>query len=181
MGNPPTHKGPTMTTDRDLRTLASEITANLDAFIGKLEAAIEKLGKPSNARLEIDPLVSAISPVVKGTWVTVDSVRSLLASGMSWSDLLRVHPELELDDIQACLDYEVERVNARKKRGEKEKDDPVAIMRRVERNRAPRPLVLKHECQSCGTYFRDAKMMAMYGGMCPDCVKNNLQKKGEEG
>jgi uncharacterized protein (DUF433 family) len=45
--------------------------------------------------------------VIKGTWVTVSQVVSLIVDGWSWSDILRTHPELTEDDIRICLAYTV--------------------------------------------------------------------------
>lgn len=59
-------------------------------------------------RLAIDPNVSPDSPTVKGTWVTVSHVVSLIVDGWSWSDIMRSHPELTEDDIRACLAYQIE-------------------------------------------------------------------------
>lgn len=59
-------------------------------------------------RLTLDTNVSATSPVVRGTWVTVNHVVTLVVDGWSWSDILRDHPELAEADIRACLTYAVE-------------------------------------------------------------------------
>lgn len=59
-------------------------------------------------RLVIDPNVSKTSPVVRGTWVTVSHVTSLVVDGWTWSDILRTHPELTEDDIRTCLAYTAE-------------------------------------------------------------------------
>jgi len=59
-------------------------------------------------RLVFDFNVSETSPVVKGTWVTVGHVVSLIVDGWSWSDVLRAHPELTEDDVRTCLAYTVE-------------------------------------------------------------------------
>jgi uncharacterized protein (DUF433 family) len=58
-------------------------------------------------RLVFDVEVSDHSPVVKGTWITVSQVVSLILDGWSWSDILRAHPELAEDDIRVCLAYTV--------------------------------------------------------------------------
>jgi uncharacterized protein (DUF433 family) len=58
-------------------------------------------------RLAFDTNVSEHSPVVKGTWVTVGHVVSLIVDGWSWSEILRTHPELNVDDIRTCLSYTV--------------------------------------------------------------------------
>ncbi|MGE3821289.1 MAG: DUF433 domain-containing protein [Isosphaeraceae bacterium] len=59
-------------------------------------------------RLTVDPNVSQVSPVVRGTWVTAEQVVSLIVDGWTWSDVLRTHPELTEDDIRACLSYTVD-------------------------------------------------------------------------
>ena len=56
-------------------------------------------------RLVFDDEVSDESPVVKGTWVTVNQVVSLIVDGSTWADILRSHPELSEDDIRACVCY----------------------------------------------------------------------------
>lgn len=62
-------------------------------------------------RLVFDFNVSETSPVVKGTWVTVGHVVSLIIDGWSWSDVLRTHPELTEDDVRICLAYTVDQDN----------------------------------------------------------------------
>lgn len=46
--------------------------------------------------------------IVKGTFVTVGYVVSLIVDGWSWREILTRHPELCEDDIRACLNYAVE-------------------------------------------------------------------------
>ncbi len=58
-------------------------------------------------RLVYDFDVSDISPVVKGTWITVGHVVSLIVDGSTWADILRSHPELTEDDIRICMAYAV--------------------------------------------------------------------------
>lgn len=43
--------------------------------------------------------------MVKGTLITVNSIVSLVIEGWAWQDILKTHPELEEDDIKACLMY----------------------------------------------------------------------------
>jgi uncharacterized protein (DUF433 family) len=59
-------------------------------------------------RLTFDPKTSDDSPVVKGTWITVDHITSLIVDNWSWADILRSHPELTEDDIRSCLSYAIE-------------------------------------------------------------------------
>ena len=61
--------------------------------------------------LVMDPSVSDTSPVVKGTWVTVGHVVSLIVDGWTWGDILRTHPELTEEDIRVCLAYTIAQDN----------------------------------------------------------------------
>ena len=58
-------------------------------------------------RLAYDFDVSDLSPVVKGTWITVSHVVSLIVDGATWADILRSHPELCEADIRMCVAYAV--------------------------------------------------------------------------
>ncbi len=62
-------------------------------------------------RLIFDFNVSETSPVVKGTWVTVGHVVSLIVDGWTWGDILRTHPELSEEDIRVCLAYTIAQDN----------------------------------------------------------------------
>jgi uncharacterized protein (DUF433 family) len=64
-------------------------------------------------RLVLDANVSEDSPVVKGTWVTVSQIVSLIVDGFTWADILRSHPELVEDDIRACLAFAIEQESDR--------------------------------------------------------------------
>ena len=56
-------------------------------------------------RIVLDPAVMAGKPVVRGTRVTVERVLTLLAQGLSITELLKEHPYLTEDDVRACLAY----------------------------------------------------------------------------
>ncbi len=56
-------------------------------------------------RLVFDENVSADSPTVKGTWVTVAQIVTLIVDGFTWADILRTHPELTEDDVRVCLAF----------------------------------------------------------------------------
>ncbi len=58
-------------------------------------------------RLVFDFTISERSPVVRGTWITVHYVVSLIVDGWTWADILRSHPELTEEDIRTCLAYTV--------------------------------------------------------------------------
>ncbi len=65
------------------------------------------------SRLVMDLEVSDSSPVIRGTWITVEQVISRIVEGWTWDDLLRDHPELTTDDIRACLAFTIEDEEAR--------------------------------------------------------------------
>lgn len=48
-------------------------------------------------------------PCVRGLRITVSDVLEYLASGMSEDEILREFPELERDDIRACLAFAADR------------------------------------------------------------------------
>ena len=73
----------------------------------------EPLAENWQGRLIFDFNVSEASPVVKGTWVTVGHVVSLIVDGWTWGDILRTHPELTEEDIRVCLAYTVARTTAK--------------------------------------------------------------------
>jgi uncharacterized protein (DUF433 family) len=58
-----------------------------------------------HARIHADPRILAGKPVVKGTRIAVDLVLEELAHNPDVSELLAAHPDLTLDDVQACLAY----------------------------------------------------------------------------
>ena len=81
-----------------------------DELPGGLEASDDEV--PSwRDRLVYDFDVSDISPVVKGTWVTVSHVVSLIVDGWTWADILRSHPELAEEDIRICVAYAMDEEN----------------------------------------------------------------------
>ncbi|MES2621230.1 MAG: DUF433 domain-containing protein [Bacteroidota bacterium] len=50
-------------------------------------------------------------PCVRGMRIRVVDVLELLASGMSQQQILEEHPDLEADDIKACLLFAASRAN----------------------------------------------------------------------
>jgi uncharacterized protein (DUF433 family) len=82
------------------RTTRDEVLAELRELTRPAPVALSE-------NLEMDPEISETEPVVKGTFVTVSHVISLIVDGWHWSDILRTHPELDEDDIRACLTHTV--------------------------------------------------------------------------
>ncbi len=60
-------------------------------------------------RIAIVPQVRFGKPCVRGTRISVGDVLGYLAGGMREDELLQDFPQLERDDIRACLAYAAER------------------------------------------------------------------------
>lgn len=58
--------------------------------------------------LEFDENISGLYPVVKGTFVTVGHIVSLVVDGYDEAGILKTHPELSAEDVRACYEYAVE-------------------------------------------------------------------------
>jgi uncharacterized protein (DUF433 family) len=60
-------------------------------------------------RIHIDPEIRFGKPCVRGTRVTVGEVLGFLAAGASEIDLLADFPQLNHEDVLACLGFAAER------------------------------------------------------------------------
>lgn len=60
-------------------------------------------------RIAIEPGKRGGRPCVRSLRITVYDVLGWLASGMSEADILRDHPDLEREDIRACLEFAADR------------------------------------------------------------------------
>ena len=60
-------------------------------------------------RIAIVPQVRFGKPCVRGTRISVGDVLGYLAGGMTESEILQDFPQLERDDIRACLAFAAER------------------------------------------------------------------------
>jgi len=56
-------------------------------------------------RIVVDMQVMHGKPVIAGTRIPVYVVLNLLAGGFSPEQVLKEHPDLTLEDVQACLAY----------------------------------------------------------------------------
>ncbi len=56
-------------------------------------------------RITFDPQIMGGRACIRGMRITVSLVLKLLASNMTTSEILEAYPYLELEDIQACLNY----------------------------------------------------------------------------
>lgn len=60
-------------------------------------------------RITIEPGKRGGKPCIRSLRITVYDVLGWLAAGMSHDEILRDHPDLEADDIKACLEFAAER------------------------------------------------------------------------
>ena len=60
-------------------------------------------------RITIEPGKRGGKPCVRGLRITVYDVLGWLAAGMQEQEILRDYPDLEPDDIRACLAFAAER------------------------------------------------------------------------
>ncbi len=56
-------------------------------------------------RISANPAIFGGKPIIRGMRISVELILSLLAQGASWEELLDDYPDLEREDIQACLAY----------------------------------------------------------------------------
>lgn len=56
-------------------------------------------------RIAVDPSVMHGKPTIRGLRLSVQSVLELLASGMSFDEVLADYPDLQRDDLLAALEY----------------------------------------------------------------------------
>ena len=56
-------------------------------------------------RITIDPEICHGKPTIRGLRYPVDTMLELLASGMSFEELINDYPDLEREDFLACLEY----------------------------------------------------------------------------
>jgi uncharacterized protein (DUF433 family) len=56
-------------------------------------------------RITVNPAIFGGKPIVRGMRISVELILSLLAQGETVESLLADYPDLEPDDIRACLAY----------------------------------------------------------------------------
>ncbi len=56
-------------------------------------------------RITVNPAIFGGKPIIRRMRLSVELILSLLAQGETWEDLRTDYPDLEPEDIQACLAY----------------------------------------------------------------------------
>ncbi|HMO65014.1 MAG TPA: DUF433 domain-containing protein, partial [Verrucomicrobiota bacterium] len=64
-------------------------------------------------RITVDPATMTGLPCLRGLRIPVTTVLGLLAAGATPAEVLREYPDLEADDVQACLAYAAWRLRER--------------------------------------------------------------------
>jgi len=59
--------------------------------------------------ITIDPTVRSGKPCIRGLRITVYDILNMLASGMTYDEILEDYPKLTLNDIFASLQYAADR------------------------------------------------------------------------
>ncbi len=65
-------------------------------------------------RITTDPNVMVGKPTIRGIRITVEQILNAVAAGVTTKDLLEDYPELEEEDIRACLLYAARSVTEEK-------------------------------------------------------------------
>lgn len=65
--------------------------------------AAQHLFQQLRDRIQIDPLILAGKPVIRGTRIPVSLILNLLAHGASFDQIVDDYPVLTFDDIRAAL------------------------------------------------------------------------------
>ena len=56
-------------------------------------------------RITVDPRIFGGKPIIRGMRISVEMILGQLAHGVSVDEILKDYPDLEKDDILACLAY----------------------------------------------------------------------------
>jgi len=56
-------------------------------------------------RITANPTIFGGKPIIRGMRISVELILSLLAQGENWDNIIADYPDLEIDDIRACLAY----------------------------------------------------------------------------
>lgn len=56
-------------------------------------------------RITVNPAIFQGKPIIRGMRIKVENVLALLEQGVTVQDILEDYPELEPDDIRACIAY----------------------------------------------------------------------------
>lgn len=85
--------------------------------VGRIDAALARIRLESGAvaeqRIIVDHRIMGGVPCVGGTRIPVSTVVALVASGLTTEQIRADYPQLDADDIRACLAYAARAVDER--------------------------------------------------------------------
>ncbi len=64
----------------------------------------------NSERITVNPGVMGGKPTIRGMRITVGTITGLMASGLSFQEILDLYPDLEEMDLRAALSYATWRV-----------------------------------------------------------------------
>jgi len=56
-------------------------------------------------RVSVNPKIFNGKPIIRGMRIKVETILSLMERGISVDEILDDYPDLEIDDIKACIAY----------------------------------------------------------------------------
>jgi len=62
-----------------------------------------------NSLIEINNDIRFGKPIIKGTRISVSDILSMLANGLSTQEIIEDFPQLNLEQIRACLEFAANR------------------------------------------------------------------------
>jgi uncharacterized protein (DUF433 family) len=62
---------------------------------------------PLLSRITIDPQICNGKPIIRGKRITVQTILEFLSAGDTAEEILAQYPSLEMQDIEACLQFAV--------------------------------------------------------------------------
>ena len=89
-----------------------EIAEKLVAQIGEASLKVTIDQKLQLRRITFDPGKCGGRPCIRGMRIRVTDVLGLLASGLSFKEILEEMPDLEAEDILACLQFAAHKMDA---------------------------------------------------------------------
>lgn len=64
-------------------------------------------------RISVNPQIHFGKPCITGTRITVQNVLELVYEGLSFQEIIKdYYPDLQIEDIRACLEYAIALVSA---------------------------------------------------------------------
>jgi uncharacterized protein (DUF433 family) len=63
------------------------------------------MGRIRHEQIVSDPAIMMGKPTIKGTRITVELILEELGQGLSLDDVLKAHPHLKVEQVQAALQF----------------------------------------------------------------------------